>query len=133
MKFKLSQEPDATVYDADLGLAKVSLALLFELKVKHGISAKDLSEMANYLNKFNGKSPIELMDDKVALRALMVVIWLTRRYYDKEKLSLDEANSFAMDEFFIVPEDDDDPKEAPEPATVSAPVAEGEVPNIPTT
>lgn len=135
MKFQLSRNEGAQVYDADLGLSKVSLALLFELKVKHGISAKDLSEMANYLNKFNGKSPLELMDDKVALRALMVVIWLTRRYFEPgSRMTLDEANSFAMDEFLIVDdgEDEADPKEAPA-GTDSEAAAKEAPPSTPTT
>lgn len=100
-------------YDVDAGLAKVTLHTLFELKVKHGISAKDLQDMAHYLEKFDGQPATALMDDKVALRALMIVIWLARKHAG-EKLSLEEANSFAMDQFFIKNEEplvvDDDPK-----------------------
>jgi hypothetical protein len=104
-------------YDVDQGMAKVTLQTLFELKAKHGISAKDLQGMAGYLQKFNGKDPAELLDDKVALRGLMVVIWLARKHAG-EKLSMEEANSFPMDQFLIKPEEpvaDDDPKEATPP------------------
>lgn len=124
MKFKLAPEDDAQVYDVDLAMAKVNLNVLFELKVKHGISAKDLQGMADYLNKFNGKPPEELLDDKVALRALMVVLWLARRYYGDKgpkgaRITLEEANEFALDSFFIIPEepaegDAGDPKATPD-------------------
>jgi hypothetical protein len=105
-------------YDIEAGLAKVTLHTLFELKVKHGISAKDLQEMAQYLQKFDGQDATVLMNDKTALRALMIVIWLARKHAG-EKVSLEEANSFSMDAFFIKPEEeplagaDEDPKATP--------------------
>jgi hypothetical protein len=112
MKFRIGTPTSEPLYDIDEGMSKVSLHLLFEMKAKHGISAKDLQGMANYLNKYNGKPPEELMEDKVALRALMVVIWLTRRHYG-ERLTLEEANSFAMNEFFI--ELEEEPEGQPDP------------------
>lgn len=124
MKFKLAPGDDAQVYDVDLAMAKVNLNILFELKTKHGISAKDLQGMAKYLEKYNGKPPEELLDDKVALRAFMVVLWLTRRYYGDKgpgggRITLEEANDFALDTFFILPEEqpaaeaEGDPKATP--------------------
>lgn len=106
-------------YDVEQGLSKVTLTTLFELKAKHGISAPDLQSMANYLQKFNGKKPEELLADKFALRALMVVIWLARKHAG-ERVTLEEANNFAMDDFFMKPSEEDndaaDPK-ATEPAS----------------
>lgn len=118
MKFKLAPEDDAKVYVIDTAMAKVSLNILYELKVKHGISAKDLQGMAKYLEKYNGKPPEEMMDDKTALRAFMVVLWITRRYYgDKgpsgQPISLAEANDFPLDSFFILPDEEPEAEDAP--------------------
>jgi hypothetical protein len=103
-------------YDVEAGLAKVTLHTLFELKVKHGVSAKDLQDMARYLQKFDGQPGEVLLNDKTALRALMVVIWLARKHAG-EKVTLEEANSFSMDQFLIKAEEepigDEDPKATP--------------------
>ena len=127
---------EGTEYDVNMGLAKVSLHTLFELKVKHGISAKDLQGMARYLEKFNGAPATDLMDDKVALRAMMVVIWLARRYAG-EKLSMEEANSFAMDSFFIKASDEELAQAGggadPKAVTESDPTGPAQPPSIPTT
>lgn len=101
-------------YDVEQGLAKVTLNTLFELKAKHGISAKDLQIMAQYLSKFNGKPAEELLDDKMAIRSLMVIIWLARKHAG-ERITLEQACEFDMTEFYIKAEDEPEPEDEADP------------------
>jgi hypothetical protein len=97
-------------YDPVLGLQKVTLQTLFELKVKHGISVRDLQTAARKMDDI--KDPMQLLEDVEAFQTFMVIIWLARRYAG-EKLSLAEANSdFGLADLEIVHEETDEPEAA---------------------
>lgn len=120
MKFLIGDKQ----YDAEEGLSKVSLATLYELKVKTGIGMKTLAGMAQKLGTYT--DPMDLLEDKDSFRALMIVIWLARRHAG-EHLSLEESSSFPLDEFRLV--DEERPEEAepdPKAPAASAPADEPE-------
>jgi hypothetical protein len=105
MKFMIGDNE----YDAEEGVSKVSLSTLYELKVKHGIGMKTLVEMTR--NFANFKDPLDLLEDKNAFRAFMIIIWLARRHAG-ERCTLEEASQFPLDSLRIVtePEPEPDPK-----------------------
>lgn len=102
---------NGTVYDPVLGLQKVTLQTLFELKVRHGVSIRDLQAAARKMDKIT--DPIEVFEDAEAFQTFMVIIWLARRYAG-EKVSLEEANSdFGLVDLEIIREAEDEPEKAP--------------------
>jgi hypothetical protein len=105
MKFMIGDNE----YDAEAGVSKVALSTLYELKVKHGVGMKTLVEMTRSFANFT--DPMDLLEDKNAFRAFMIIIWLARRHAG-ERCTLEEASSFPLDSLRIVgePEPEDDPK-----------------------
>lgn len=117
MKFKIDEKE----YDAEAGIAKVTLTTLYELKLRHGIGMQTLMEMLQKFEKF--QTPMEILEDKHAFQAFRVLIWLARKHAG-EKLSLDEANEFPLDTLeIIMPEEDE---VAPDPKAAGAPDVSGE-------
>lgn len=119
MKFMIGDKE----YDAEEGLSKVSLHTLYELKVKTGIGMKTLAQMAQRLGQFD--DPMDVLDDKDAFRALMIVVWLARRYAG-EHLSLEESSSFPLEDFKLVVEDEPEGEEDPKAPPASDPAADPE-------
>jgi hypothetical protein len=113
MKFMIGDKE----YDAEQGVAKVSLSTLYELKVKHGIGMKTLVSMTRHFADF--KDPLDLLEDKNAFRAFMIIIWLARRYAG-EHCSLEEASQFPLDSLRIV-NDEPEPESDPKAPTASSP------------
>lgn len=125
MKFML--RGGETVYDCEAGIEKASLGLLYELKVKTGVGVKQLARMVQTLGKF--EDPMDALSDKDAFRALMIVIWLARRHAG-EKLSVEEANDVALNDFILVRDEPEEVEEAAPKATLpdSGPGASGQPP-----
>lgn len=101
-------------YDALMGLAKVSLNTLYELKTKTGVGMQTLMMMVQKMGDY--KDPTQVLDDKDAFQAFRIVIWLARKHAG-ENLSISEANDFPVSELLLigdpVPEDDAGPKATP--------------------
>lgn len=117
MKFKITGSD--TIYDAQAGVEKASLHQLYELKVKHGIGVKSLARMVQNMSKFD--DPMDVLEDKDGFRALMVVIWLARRYAG-ENLTMEEATNFPITSMELVDEEEPEAEdEAPKAQTDSAP------------
>ena len=114
MKFMIAGSD--TVYDAEAGVEKASLGLLYELKVKTGIGVKQLARMVQSLNKYS--DPMDILDDKDGFRALMIVIWLARRHAG-EKLSIEQANDVPIMDLMLIGEEEQQQEEQPDPKATS--------------
>jgi hypothetical protein len=98
-------------YDIEETLKNASLNDLFYLKSKTrsedfplGVSMKSLGEGMQKWGKF--KKPSDILDDLEALMNLRSLVFLCRRHAG-EKLTLDEANEFPIEDFkFDVEEGD---------------------------
>lgn len=105
-------------YDPKLGLQKVSLNTLFELKVKHNVGVRDLQAAALRLEKI--KDPLDLLEDVEAFQTFLIVIWLARRFagdvgVNGKPITLTEANDdFAITDLLLLTEDGDE-EPAPDP------------------
>lgn len=100
MKFRIGTGPDAKDYDAEAALEKVSLATLYELKVRTGLGIKSLVDMAKRLSEFQ-EDPMQLLEDKEAFQAFRVVIWLARKHAGEKNISIDDATNFPLNELFL--------------------------------
>jgi hypothetical protein len=107
-------------YDAEAGVSKVSLATLYELKVRTGIGMKGIMAAAKKISEFT--DPMDLLEDKDAFQAFRVIIWLARKHAGEKNITLDDATNFPLDSLMLVIEDDDDDTEAVDP---KAPPASG--------
>lgn len=94
-----------TEYDAGEALAKVSLSTLYELKVRTGYGAKSLAEGAKRIGKMVGEDPMQILEDKEAFQVFRIIVWLARRHAG-ERMSLDEATDFPLDQMFLGGKDD---------------------------
>lgn len=103
---------DGKEYDALMGLAKVSLNTLYELKTKTGIGMQTLMGMAKKMQAF--KDPNEILEDKDAFQAFRIIIWLARKHAG-EDLSIAQANDFPITDLLLIgePEDEEAPKVTP--------------------
>lgn len=107
-------------YDLERGLSKASLYSLFELKSRYGIGVKSMVETAKRMDKM--PDPMDLLDDEDAFKVFLAIVWLARRYAG-EKLTLEEANSMALDSLQIVNDEDGETTPDPKERTVSVPAA----------
>lgn len=103
------------VYDMELGFRKASLQTLYVLGKEYGVTVKDLEAQAE---RMVGKSVVEVASDPEALHALMVMIWLGRRYAG-ETVTMEESSSFPLDDLKIVV-DGQAPEEAADPKATAA-------------
>jgi hypothetical protein len=103
MKLKIEDK----VYDIGAALARPTLFLVREMKIRTGFGMKSLMEAAE---GFEGKTGPEIMDDEQLLGALIAMIWLARRSAG-EQLTFEEAGSFDMNALEYV--EDPDPAELP--------------------
>lgn len=98
-----------TVYDAEAGVEKASLGLLYDLKVRTGIGVKTLARMVQNLSKF--KDPMDILEEKDGFRALMIVIWLARQHAG-EKITIEQANNVPLSDLILLSEEKE-PEAAP--------------------
>lgn len=106
MKFMIGDKE----YDAEAGVSKVTLATLYDLKLRHGIGMKALVEMTEKFGTFT--DPMDLLEDKNAFQAFRVVIWLARKHAGEKNLSLDDATDFPLDSLLLMV---DEEEEVPDP------------------
>lgn len=95
MKFKIGDKD----YDAGEALQKVTLATLYELKVRTGIGVKSMAAMAQKISEY--ENPMDLLEDKEAFQAFRVVIWLARKHAGEHNLTLDQATDFPLDSMYL--------------------------------
>lgn len=111
MKFTIN----GVEYDVEAGASKATLQTLYVMKTKYGIGVKQLVEMSRKFKTF--ENPLDILDDPDAFNAFRAMIWLARTHAG-EKLTLDEACDFPLDQMvFTTP--DADPEEA-DPKAVAA-------------
>lgn len=96
-------------YDLQAGLQRPSLLTLMELQAKAGVGMKTLMRTSQ---QFQGKSPMDIIDDPETLKVFASIIWLARKVAG-EKITFEEAASVPLDEYEWVAEE-------PEPAEVEA-------------
>lgn len=101
-------------YDLEAGLSRPSLLTLMELQAKAGVGMKTLQRTAH---EFQGKSPMDIIDDPDTLRVFASIIWLARKVAG-EKITFEEAADVPLDEYEWVTEDalplaDEAPAERP--------------------
>jgi len=113
MKFMIGDKE----YDAEAGVSKVSLATLYELKLRHGIGMKSIVEMTAKIGQFT--DPMEVLEDKDAFQAFRVVIWLARKHAGEHGLSLDQATNFPLDQLRMI-NDEEEPEADPKVPADSA-------------
>ena len=106
MKFMIGDKE----YDAEAGVSKVSLATLYELKLRHGIGMKAIVAMTKKIGEFT--DPMDVLEDKEAFQAFRVVIWLARKHAGESGLSLDQATNFPLDQLRMI---NDEEVDAPDP------------------
>lgn len=120
MKFTIGEKE----YDAEEGASKATLQSLYVMKTKYGIGVKSLVEMSRKFKEF--ANPLDILDDPDAFNAFRAIIWLAR-IHAGEKLTMEEACDFALDDMkFEVPDDpeaDADPKAEPASEADDAPEA----------
>lgn len=97
-------------YDLEAGLQRPSLLTLMELQAKAGVGMKTLMRTSQ---QFQGKSPMDIIDDPETLKVFAAIIWLARRVAG-EKLTFEEAASVPLDEYEWVNEEPS-PEEPAEP------------------
>lgn len=115
MKLKISGKE----YDVDAGASKATLQTLYVMQREYGVNMADLAEKAE---RFKGvRDPRQLLGNPDLLEALLILIWMARRYAG-EIMSLEESGSFPIDELEFVPEPAPEPD--PKERTGSGPDAE---------
>ena len=119
MKFRI----DDKEYDAQAAVENMSLQTLVDLKRSSGIGIKTLVESVKEFKKF--KSPLDLLDSLEALDAFRILIWLSRRDAG-ENLTMEEANSFPLNKFALIV-DDEPATEEPDPKALPDSVVDGEI------
>ena len=99
MKFRIGENE----YDAREAVERISLQTLVDLKRSSGMGIKSLVTAARKFGEY--KDPLDLLDNLESLDAFRVLIWLARRHAG-EKMTLEQANSFPLNEFALIVEDD---------------------------
>lgn len=123
-------------YDVEAGASKATLQTLYVMKTKYGIGVKQLVEMSRKFKTF--ENPLDILDDPDAFNAFRAMIWLARTHAG-EKLTLDEACDFPLDQMVFTTPDDDEAEEADPKAVAASVPADAELPatetseTIPTT
>lgn len=105
-------------YDLKNGISKATLYTLYELKCKYGIGIKSLVAASKKMGAVS--DPMDFLEDEQTFQTFLAVIWLARRYAG-EKLTLEQANDFAMDSITVEQEDGDEETLDPKGQTVSVP------------
>lgn len=82
-------------YDLEAGLQRPSLLTLMELQAKTGVGMKTLMRTSR---EFQGKSPMDIIDDPETLKVFASIIWLARKVAG-EKVTFDEAAAVPLDEY----------------------------------
>ena len=90
-------------YDLQAGLQRPSLLTLMELQAKAGVGMKTLMRTSQ---QFQGKSPMDIIDDPETLKVFASIIWLARKVAG-EKVTFEEAASVPLDEYEWVDEEPD--------------------------
>jgi hypothetical protein len=85
-------------YDVEAGASKATLQTLYVMRTKYGIGVKALAEMGQKFATF--KNPLEILDDPDAFNAFRAMIWLAR-IHAGEKVTIEEACDFALDEMIF--------------------------------
>lgn len=88
-------------YDLEAGLQRPSLLTLMELQAKAGVGMKTLMRTSQ---QFQGKNPLDIIDDPETLKVFASIIWLARRVAG-EKITFEDAASVPLDEYEWVEEE----------------------------
>lgn len=101
-------------YDLQAGLQRPSLLTLMELQAKAGVGMKTLMHTSQ---QFQGKQPLDIIDDPETLKVFASIIWLARKVAG-EKITFEDAASVPLDEYEWVEEEPeaaaaDEPAERP--------------------
>lgn len=122
MKFTIN----GVEYDVEAGASKATLQTLYVMKTKYGIGVKQLVSMSRKFKEF--ENPLDILDDPEAFNAFRAMIWLARTHAG-EKLTLDEACDFPLDQMVFSTPDVEDEDADPKATADSAPDDE-ELPGI---
>lgn len=120
MKLKISGKE----YDIEAGASKVTLQTLYVMQKDYGVNMADLAQTAERFKEC--KDPRQLLGNPETLHALLVMIWMARRYAG-ETMTLEESGSFPLDELEFVGDEtapEPDPKEQTGSAADAEPPAE---------
>jgi hypothetical protein len=128
MKFTI----EGREYDVEAGASKATLQTLYVMKTKYGIGVKQLVEMSRKFKTF--KNPLDILDDPDAFNAFRAMIWLAR-VHAGEKLTMDEACDFPLDQLVFTAPDEPEAEADPKAEADSAPADEvpPETETLPTT
>lgn len=99
------------VYDVEAAVSKVTLQNLLVMQRDYGVNMADLAERVARFKDV--KDPRQLLGNPDLLEALLILIWMARRYAG-EDMTLEESGSFPMDEIEFIPDEEPavaDPKE----------------------
>lgn len=108
-------------YDVEAGASKATLQTLYVMRTKYGIGVKALAEMGKKFATY--ANPMEILDDPEAFNAFRAMIWLARTHAG-EKITMEEACDFALDEMiFEVPDPEPEAAAADPKATADSEVA----------
>lgn len=88
-------------YDLEAGLQRPSLLTLMELQAKAGVGMKTLMRTSR---EFEGKNPLDIIDDPDTLKVFASIIWLARKVAG-DKVTFEEAASVPLDEYEWVAEE----------------------------
>jgi hypothetical protein len=122
MKFTI----EGREYDVEAGASKATLQTLYVMKTKYGIGVKQLVEMSRKFKTF--KNPLDILDDPDAFNAFRAMIWLAR-VHAGEKITMDEACDFPLDQMVFTSPDDEAEDEA-DPKAEAASVPADELPQV---
>jgi hypothetical protein len=114
MKFTIN----GVEYDVEAGASKATLQTLYVMKTKYGIGVKQLVEMSRKFKEF--ENPLDILDDPDAFNAFRAMIWLAR-VHAGEKLTLDEACDFPLDQMVFTTPDEPEAESDPKATADSAP------------
>lgn len=122
MKFTI----EGREYDVEAGASKATLQTLYVMKTKYGIGVKQLVEMSRKFKTF--KNPLDILDDPDAFNAFRAMIWLAR-VHAGEKITMDEACDFPLDQM-VFTSPDDEAEEESDPKAEAASVPADELPQV---
>lgn len=109
-------------YDLQAGLQRPSLLTLMELQAKAGVGMKTLMRTSQ---QFQGKAPLDIIDDPETLKVFASIIWLARKVAG-DKVTFEESSSVPLDEYAWVEEDPEaDEPDAPAERPTRARTASG--------
>lgn len=113
-------------YDVEAGASKATLQTLYVMRTKYGIGVKALAEMGQKFATF--ANPLDILDDPEAFNAFRAMIWLARTHAG-EKVTMEEACDFPLDEMVFQVEDEEIAAAAdPKAPTASDPADDPEPP-----